>query len=154
MGVFIALFFVVFVDYMRSVFKNSFVEWDVKTITAGDYSVELDITDSMWKKFLDEFYDESSGKTPVEAFRDYIQYELEERLTRLPDLGYEENPPDRMRVSMITFAFDNAKLINLLRQRGTHLKFERYEKMREINRKIDQLKSDPNTLKAINRRSC
>jgi hypothetical protein len=43
MGVFIALFFIVFVDYISSIFKNAFVEWDVKTITAGDYSCELDI---------------------------------------------------------------------------------------------------------------
>jgi hypothetical protein len=48
MGVFIALFFVVFVDYISSVFKNSFVEWDVKTVTAGDYSCELDISEAMW----------------------------------------------------------------------------------------------------------
>jgi hypothetical protein len=40
-GVFIALFFIVFVDYLRSIFKNAYIEWDVKTITAGDYSVEL-----------------------------------------------------------------------------------------------------------------
>jgi hypothetical protein len=43
-GVFTALFFVVFVDYMSAHFKNSFIEWDVKTITAGDYSCELDIS--------------------------------------------------------------------------------------------------------------
>ena len=43
MGVFIALFNMIFIDYLRNVFKNQFIEWDVKTITAGDYSVELDI---------------------------------------------------------------------------------------------------------------
>jgi len=89
MGVFIALFFVVFVDYMRSVFKNNFVEWDVKTITAGDYSVELNVTENMWKTFLANHYLESSGKTETESFKDYLQYEIEERLTRLPNLGYE-----------------------------------------------------------------
>jgi len=52
LGVFIALFFVVFIDYLRSIFKNAYIEWDVKTITAGDYSVEIEITDSMWKTFL------------------------------------------------------------------------------------------------------
>lgn len=89
--------------------------------------------------------------TKVEAFRDYLTHELEERFTRLPDLGYEDNPPDRIRISMITFAFDNAPLINLLRTRGQHIKFERYDKMRDINRKIDSLKSDPNNLQKINR---
>lgn len=52
---------------------------------------------------------------------------------------------------MITFAFDNAQLINLLRTRGAHIKFERYDKMREFNKKIDELKSNPDKLKSLNR---
>lgn len=51
-----------FIDYLRSIFKNAYIEWDVKTITAGDYSVELDITEKMWKAFGSEHYDTSSGK--------------------------------------------------------------------------------------------
>lgn len=51
-AVFVALFFMCFVDYMSSVFKNAFIEWDVKTITAGDYSCELDISQKMWDNFL------------------------------------------------------------------------------------------------------
>jgi hypothetical protein len=133
MGVFISLFFVVFVDYMRSVFKNNFVEWDVKTITAGDYSVELDIPEALYKRFIAEKFDPLSGRTKIEAFRDFLQAELEQRLTTLPDLGYEEPAPESIKISMITFAFDNAKLINLLRKRGAFIKFENYDKMREIN---------------------
>lgn len=72
MGVFIALFFVVYIDYLKNVFKNTFVEWDVKTITAGDYSVELDIPEEMYKTFLDTKYDPLSGKTKIAAFRDYL----------------------------------------------------------------------------------
>ena len=52
-SVFISLFFVVFIDYLNSVFKNAFIEWDVKTITAGDYSCELDIPKAMWDTFLE-----------------------------------------------------------------------------------------------------
>ena len=81
MGVFISLFFVVFVDYMRSVFKNNFVEWDVKTITAGDYSVELEIPEGLYKRFVAEKFDALSGRTKIEAFRDYLQGELEQRLS-------------------------------------------------------------------------
>lgn len=44
----------------------------------------------------------------------------------MPDLGYEDPAPERIRISMISFAFDNAKIINLLRERGQHIKFERY----------------------------
>ena len=61
MGVFIALFLVIFVDYLKSIFRNSFIEWDVKTITAGDYSVELNISQRMYNTFLKNKYDPLSG---------------------------------------------------------------------------------------------
>ena len=49
MGVFISLFFVAYIDVLKSVFKSTAIEWDVKTITAGDYSVEIPISDNQWK---------------------------------------------------------------------------------------------------------
>jgi len=39
----------------------------------------------------------------------------------------------------------------LLRARGQCIKYEKYDKMREINKKIDDLKSDPIKLSALNR---
>jgi hypothetical protein len=69
----------------------------------------------------------------------------------LPDLGYEEPAPERINIAMITFAFNNAEFINLLRKRGTFLKFEKYDKVREVNNKIDTLKSDPTRLNQLNR---
>jgi hypothetical protein len=66
---------------LRNVFKNQFIEWDVKTITAGDYSVELDISEAQYKHFLDNVYDPLSGKTKIEFFKDYLKKELEDRIT-------------------------------------------------------------------------
>ena len=42
---------------------------------------------------------------------------------------------------MLTFAFDNAELINLLKSRGQAIKFEKFDLMRKINKKIDDLKT-------------
>lgn len=42
--VFIYLFTIVYFDYIKSVQKTKFVDFDVKTITAGDYTIEFDIT--------------------------------------------------------------------------------------------------------------
>jgi hypothetical protein len=69
----------------------------------------------------------------------------------MPDLGYEEEAPERIKIAMISFAFDNATLINYLRQRGTYIKFENYDKMREINSKIDELTGDQHHLAKLNR---
>jgi hypothetical protein len=74
MGVFIALFFVVYVDYLRATFKNLNIEWDVKTITAGDYSVEVDIPEQMWKNFDNvPEYNKESHESKLAQFRDYIK---------------------------------------------------------------------------------
>lgn len=116
------------------------IEWDVKTITAGDYSVELDISEKMWKNFLEKVYNPELAATKLSQFRKYLQNELENNFSRLPDLGFEDQRVERIKISMLTFAFDNADLINLLKQRGLAIKLEKYDKMREINKKIDELK--------------
>lgn len=41
----------------------------------------------------------------------------------------------------MTFAFDNGELINQLRARGAAIKFEKWDKVRQINKKIDDLKT-------------
>lgn len=40
---FVYLYTLVFFDYLETVQKTKYVDWDVKTITAGDYTVEFDI---------------------------------------------------------------------------------------------------------------
>mgnify|MGYP000011720241 CR=1 FL=1 len=52
-AVFIYLFVIVYVDYIKSIQTTKYVDWDVKTITAGDYTVEFDISPSLYQKFLD-----------------------------------------------------------------------------------------------------
>jgi hypothetical protein len=48
----IALYVSVFTDYIRQVAKNDFVEWDIKTVTSGDYTIEFDITDEFYDRFV------------------------------------------------------------------------------------------------------
>lgn len=43
----------IFTDFIKQVAKNNYIDWDVKTITAGDYSVEFDITPEFFQRFLD-----------------------------------------------------------------------------------------------------
>ena len=58
MAVMICLFSIVFVDYIQSTQDSKYVEWDVKTITAGDYSAEFEITPEFYEEFLHTYYDE------------------------------------------------------------------------------------------------
>jgi len=69
-----------------------------------------------------------------------MQNQIELRMSELPDLGYEENPIEHIDVAVTTLAYDNAKLINLLRKRGQFIISESYESMREVDEKINKLK--------------
>ena len=56
-GVHVYLFSIIYFDYIRVVADNEYVDYDVRTITAADYTVEFDIEDHMyntWKmRYLD-----------------------------------------------------------------------------------------------------
>ena len=49
---FISLFIVNYLDYIKKVQINNYVEWDVKTITAGDFTIEFDIEPSFFEDYL------------------------------------------------------------------------------------------------------
>ena len=44
---------------------------------------------------------------------------------------------------MISFAYDNSEIINLLKERGAAIKYENYDSMRSINERIDSARNDP-----------
>jgi len=50
---------------------------------------------------------------------------MENRLERLPNLGYDDEPS--VQIACTTLAFNNAEIINLLRQRGMAIKQENWE---------------------------
>jgi hypothetical protein len=51
----------------------------------------------------------------------------------MPDLGYEDVPPARIEIAILSFAFNNSELINLLKDRGNYIKYEQYDEMRKID---------------------
>ena len=69
---------------------------------------------------------------------------MEERLShqQFPDLGFEDPAPERIKVAVTTFAFHNADVINLLRQRGTAIRTEKWDKMRKIDEEINKVKNE------------
>ena len=67
----------------------------------------------------------------------------------MPSLGYdgEEGDNERVRIAIITFAFNNAKVINWLRERGNHIKNEAWAKLENVNNKINTaIKTDQQLL--------
>jgi hypothetical protein len=51
----------VYLSYCEQISLAKFIIWDVKTITAGDYSIEFDIS----KEFYDDFKKKKGPEKPM-----------------------------------------------------------------------------------------
>ena len=55
-AVFVGLYVIVQFDFMKQVASNEYLEWDLKTITAGDYSIEFDLEKKFYIDWLNTEY--------------------------------------------------------------------------------------------------
>lgn len=153
-GVFIYLFSVIFFDYMISVQKNKFIDFDVKTITAADYTVEFTISKNMYQYFEEHFLDKGNSMPEIMQLKLFIKDELESRLTDMPGLGYdgEEGDEQPIKIALVTFAFDNSSLIRWLRHRGKFIRNEDWYGLDSMNLFIqNRLKEDQTLLDKLQR---
>jgi hypothetical protein len=60
LSVFVYLFTLVYFDYIKCVESNKYVDWDVKTITAGDYTIEFDLDPETYDHWKEHYFDETS----------------------------------------------------------------------------------------------
>ena len=71
--------------YQKRHSNLSYLDWDVQTITPGDYSLQYEITDEAYQWFLDNVYnnseDAANGKSTALSLKDYMKKELELLLT-------------------------------------------------------------------------
>lgn len=121
--------------------KFTYIDWDVKTITAGDYTIEFNISKEFYKKFKKKYEVEkmhdSSSQSWAEFFVKWITKEMETRLTASTDMGFFcESEQRKIEVAYSTLAFDNRKIIHLLRKRGNHIKNEDWENMHKVNQQF------------------
>ena len=49
--VFMALSIINYLDYIKKIQENKYIEWDLKTITSGDYTVEFTVDPAMFRKW-------------------------------------------------------------------------------------------------------
>jgi hypothetical protein len=113
----------------------------VKTITAGDYTVEFDINKRVYEHWKEIYHKPDNPMSEMAQFKIYIQHKMEERFSKMEDQGYDgpwEGPGDKkIHIAQITFAFHNQDIINMLKKRGTLIKTEKWEKVDALNDKID-----------------
>ena len=156
MAVCIALLFTISIRYMYQGGKMKQIDWDMSTITAGDYSVEFEIPRIAYDNWFNEHYIMTGGpkerdESPALALKEYMSREVE----RILDDWIRNNPQaarpedkqakkkkkkaakegaveeDKTRVADIVFSFNNRELILALRARGQKIAANDFKGMRE-----------------------
>jgi hypothetical protein len=55
-GIFMCMIFLIGIYWLKENSKLTNIEWDVATVTAGDFAVEYHITPEMYQMFIDKYY--------------------------------------------------------------------------------------------------
>ena len=105
----------------------------METITPGDYTVQLEVSQKAFDFFKTNIYPRDQGrKSDIsigESLKAYIKTQLEHILTqKLEEVKEEQRKEGKdnikatsVKIADIVFAFSNAELIQLLRVRGQHI---------------------------------
>jgi len=115
--VFIYLFTLVYFDYVKTIEANKYIDWDVKTITAGDYTIEFDLDRDMYEHWKKTYFDDTNYMPESAQFKQFIWNELETICSDIPNQGYEPDEKDT-KIAQITMAYNNGKIMNKLFYRG------------------------------------
>ena len=54
MAVFLGLLMLIYVNYIKKLQESRYLEWDVKTITAGDYTIEFALDPNFYGDFIEK----------------------------------------------------------------------------------------------------
>lgn len=68
---FVAFFYSLVIYYMQKTTQMNMQEYDMNTISAGDFAAELDITKDMYDYFLDNFYEPFGSRLTDECGKIY-----------------------------------------------------------------------------------
>ena len=59
-AIFMYFYMLIYIEYEHQKQKIKYVEWDVNTITAADYSIEFDISEIMYLNFIENYFDQTN----------------------------------------------------------------------------------------------
>ena len=155
-AVLISFLFTVSIRSMYQGGKIQQLEWDMSTVTAGDYSVELPISKDTYMNWKENEYRKPGGDfenqvAPAISLKRQLKKEIEESLDNwvrdnkwARDQLYgkkkgEGHEYEGTKVADIVFSFNNARLIEALRARGQQIAAQDFDKMREEEQRISAL---------------
>eukprot|EP00347_Sterkiella_histriomuscorum_P023421 403334704 len=139
-AVFSCFFFIIMIFYLRQLTQIQKVRWDLDTLTAGDYTVDLNISRDQYQTFVNQHYAKYGNDPQGYALKKYLKFELEQKLTNAVEpQGFEKI--DQVRIADIQFSYRNASLINLLNKRGLAIKANDWKALKSISEDLDRVKT-------------
>ena len=105
-----AVVFAFILKYMRYLVEWTNREWDMNTVTAGDYTVKFDLTKKICQKYLN---DQVRGLSAEENQIECVRYRENLRL------AFENTPVNgvKHKVALINLFLNQEKLVKLLENR-------------------------------------
>ena len=161
-GVLIIMLFTVSTRMMYQGGKIKQLDWDVATVTAGDYSVEFPIEADKYEAWKQNVYRAPNGpfeqgEAPALALKETMAQEIEKQLDDFVNNNewvqkevygkdFQTKTYGGTKVADIVFSFNNSRLIKALRARGGSIASQDFDDMREQEGKISELFQDFNAL--------
>lgn len=164
---FIAYLFTIMLRHLFQGGKIQQLEWDMSTITAGDYTVEFPIGSDNYRRWYDQEYRKPGGDfeqqiSPALSLKKYIcsvvATELTQDMQRSPlatsastangpapkshKKKHGKEPVTKIEIAEIVFSFKNQELIKALRKRGQFIAQQKFDKMREQDQVVNGLFDD------------
>jgi len=151
-AVLISLLFTIMIRYLYQGGKMKQIDWDMATVTAGDYTVELPIVREGYDEWKQNNYMKAGGDfenqvSPALSLKTFLAQEIETALdawvagNHSPEFSDEQTKArlGNCKIADIVFSFNNKKLILALRARGQKIAANDFDGMREEDVKVQKL---------------
>ena len=151
-AVLISLIFTITIRYLYQGGKMKQIDWDMATVTAGDYTVELPIVKEGYLDWKQNNYKQANGDfenevSPALSLKTWLAKEIETALdtyvagNHSPDYSNEQAKAElgNCKIADIVFSFNNKKLILALRARGQKIAANDFDGMRAEDVKVQKL---------------
>ena len=121
------------------------MEWDISTITAADYTVEMPIDERFYNSwyqdhYLGSFGDSKYGFSVGYSFKSLLKRVIENRVTQYKEAHpHELNGDENVKTQIvdIVLSCNNHEIIKLLKKRGKLISKMKFAKVEKINAKIN-----------------
>lgn len=138
-NIFAALVLLAVIKYRQGSISIEKREWDLQTVTASDYTLEVKLDDFIIQQLNNRIAAE--GFLPYES--DGLRLKL--YLTKTLEDIIKEKSGEEGRIADLNFAYHNSWLLERLRERGDCIKYQQWKELNELNRKItDEIHQDLN----------